>query len=248
MVKVVALDAGHGTNTPGKRTPDNEREWSFNNAVLLAAKKRLEQYEDVNVIRLDDPTGKTDVSLAARTNKANAAKADALVSIHHNANTGKWGNWTGVETYTYTPASSNPKSVALAKAVHPGLVKAMGLKDRGIKAADFHMVRESNMPAILTEGGYMDSLIDIKALRSSVKLTNAGVAIADGVAKFLGLKLKATAPAKPAAPKPSVSEKDMYRVIVDGKQVGAYESDKNVLDQVEKQLKANKKDIRLERV
>lgn len=255
MTKLVALDAGHGINTAGKRTPDGEREWSFNNTVLLAAKKRLAQYEDVEVLRLDDSTGKTDVPLITRTNKANQAKADVLVSIHHNANTGKWGDWTGVETFTYTPASANPKSVALAKQVQPRLVKAMGLRDRGVKAADFHMVRESKMPAILTEGGYMDSKTDIKALRSVDHLEAAGKAIADGVADYLGLKLKKepVKPSKPAANKPKPVEvpgKDehIHRVIVDGKQVGAYGVAKSVGDAVEKAVANGAKKVEVERV
>lgn len=253
MTKIVALDAGHGLNTPGKRTPDGEREWSFNNQVLLAAKKRLEEYEDVKIVRLDDPTGKTDVPLITRTNKANAAKADVLISIHHNANTGQWGTWTGTETFTYTPASSNPKSVALAKAVHPRLVKAMGLRDRGLKAENFHMVRESNMPAILTEGGYMDSKTDIKTLRSDSKLKAAGEAIADGVAAYLGLKLKKVEPPKPT-PKPSkpaeVPGKDdhIHRVIVDGKQIGAYGKAENVADEVKKAVAEGAKKIEVNRV
>lgn len=80
----IALYAGHGINTAGKRTPDGEREWSFNSKVLLACSVRLNKFQDEQILRLDDPTGNTGVSLATRTNKANAWKADALVSIHHN--------------------------------------------------------------------------------------------------------------------------------------------------------------------
>lgn len=191
--KKVALDAGHCLYTPGKRTPDDEREWAFNNAVLLAAKAELAKYPDVEVIRLDDPTGKRDVPLDERTDKANKANADVLVSIHHNANTGKWGLWTGIETFVYEHGSAN--STRLAEAVHPRIVKAMGLKDRGIKKENFHMVRESTMPAILTEGGYMDSSIDIKALRNDAKLKAQGVALATGIAAYLKVS-------KPAAPEP----------------------------------------------
>ncbi|MBB4826336.1 N-acetylmuramoyl-L-alanine amidase [Sporosarcina luteola] len=97
MVKI-ALDAGHGINTPGKRSPDDEREWSFNNNVLLACATALQQYEGVQILRLDDPTGKTDVPLKTRTDKANKWGADALVSIHHNALTGKWHSGGGAET------------------------------------------------------------------------------------------------------------------------------------------------------
>ena len=62
MVKIV-IDAGHGFNTPGKRSPDDEREWSFNNKVAQYAIAKLKTYKDVEILRVDDPTGKTDVPL-----------------------------------------------------------------------------------------------------------------------------------------------------------------------------------------
>lgn len=222
MTKVVAIGAGHGLGTPGKRTPDGEHEWSFNNKVVLAAIARLKQYEGIKVVRMDDPTGKRDIPLNERTNKANAAKADVLVSIHHNALTGKWGQHTGTETYTYL--GEQPGSTKLAKEVQPRLHKAYGLKDRGIKQANFHMVRESNMPAILTEGGYMDSSIDIKALRDDNKLRDAGVAIADGIAAYFGLKVKGddTKPkpvetTKPAAKPKKKTIDQMAQEVIAGK-------------------------------
>lgn len=187
MVKI-AIDAGHGINTPGKRSPNGEREWSFNDKVLRSAVKYLNEYQNVQILRLDDPTGKTDVSLATRTNAANNWGADVLVSVHHNANTGKWGEWTGTETYTYV--GSWPQAERLASMVHKRLVKAYGLRDRGLKKADLHMLRASKMTAILIEGGFMDSTIDIKKLRDDKVLDAAGKAIAAGLAVFFNLKKK----------------------------------------------------------
>jgi N-acetylmuramoyl-L-alanine amidase len=191
-MKKVGLDAGHaGFNvTPGKRTPDGEYEWNFNDAVIDAAAKRLYEYENVQVVRTDDPTGRTDVSLAERVRRANAAGVDVFISAHHNANTGKWGTWTGTETYVNSPKSANPNSMKLANKVHPKVVKAYGLRDRGIKDEGFYVIKYTNMAAILVEGGYMDSSIDIKKLRDSKVLAAAGKAIADGVADYLDLKLK----------------------------------------------------------
>lgn len=182
----VVLDAGHGYNTAGKRSPDGEREWTFNDKVLRACMAVLKQYKEIEVLRVDDSTGKTDVPLATRTNKANNWKADIYVSIHHNANTSKWGTWTGVETYTYL--GSQPKSEKLANAVHPKVVEAYGLKNRGLKKANLHVVRETNMPAILVEGGFMDSTIDIKKLRDDKVLTKAGQGIADGILSYFNIK------------------------------------------------------------
>lgn len=186
MIKI-AYCAGHGYNTPGKRTPDGEREWSFNNKVAKAFANELALYDGVVTKRFDDPTGQSDVPLKKRTDGANAWGADYYISFHHNANTAKWGDWTGVETFVYI-GNKNTKSGKLAKAIHPAVVKAYGLKDRGIKEANYHILRETKMPAVLIEGGFMDSVIDIKKLRDDKVLENAGREVARALAKFLGLK------------------------------------------------------------
>lgn len=78
----------------------------------------------------------------------------------------------------------------MANVINPKIVQAMGLKNRGVKRADWYMVRYSKMPAILTEGGFMDSRIDIKVMRDNEKLKAQGYAIADGLAAHFGLKRK----------------------------------------------------------
>lgn len=188
MTFKIAIDAGHGYFTAGKRTPDDEREWTFNDKVVRAFIAEMSKYEDVEIKRFDDPTGKTDVSLKSRTNGANSWGADIYISVHHNANTGKWGTWTGTETFIYTSASANSKK--LASCIHPKFVAAYGLKDRGIKTGNLHIVREANMPSILLEGCYMDSSIDINKLRDDNVLMNAGIGIANGVSEYANLKKK----------------------------------------------------------
>ncbi len=187
MVKV-AYDAGHGKFTAGKRSPFDEREWMFNNEVAVAFANRMNQYENVQLLRLDDPKGMRDVPLHERTDKANEWHADVLISFHHNALGGVWHSGGGVETFVH-PQSSK-KSKELQKLIHPAIVKAMGLKDRGMKEQNLHMLRESNMPSILTEGGFMDSTADIVVMRDKNRLKAQGEAVADAVAKYFGLKLK----------------------------------------------------------
>lgn len=216
----VVVDCGHGINTSGKRSPAGEREWSFNSTVgesLIAFLKD----SDIDVLRTDDSTGKNDVPLITRTNAANKFGADLLVSIHHNASLGTWGDWTGTETYVYTPISANPKSERLAKLVHPRIVKVMGLKDRGIKGADFHMVRETDMPSILLEIGYMDSRVDIVKMRNKELLRKVGIEIGKGILEYLGASSGTkrdthdesikSGNKKPVTKKPTV-KKDTYKV------------------------------------
>ncbi|REB04813.1 N-acetylmuramoyl-L-alanine amidase [Sporosarcina sp. BI001-red] len=189
MVKIV-LDAGHGLRTPGKQTPNGEKEWMFNNAVLLAAQTKLKMYETVELLRVDDPTGKTDIPLKTRTDQANAWNADVYLSFHHNANTGVWGDWGGVETYTFEGNRSSSKADKLAQLIQPRLVRAMGLRDRGVRKKNLHVLRETKMPAILIEGGFMDSRTDIHALRNPHTLKAQGEAIADAIIDYYRLKKK----------------------------------------------------------
>ena len=223
MVKI-AIDAGHGINTAGKRTPDGEREWSFNNKVALATIAKLNTYNNVQILRLDDSTGNTDVPLVTRTNKANSWGADVLVSAHHNALAGVWGSHGGVETYVHPTGSR--ASYDIAGIVQPRITKAMGLRDRGVKQSNLHMLRESNMPAILTEGGFMDSTTDIGALRSDAKLKAQGVAIAEGLAAYYNLKPKTGSVANPA-PSPIKSVTSGIYTVKSGDTLSAIASKNN---------------------
>lgn len=223
MAYKIAFGAGHGGFgvTPGKRTPDGEFEWDFNNKVAIAFEKELKKY-NVELKRMDDPTGKTDVPLRTRTNKANAWGADVYISFHHNANTGKWGNWTGTQVHVYKTKPT--ESTKLAEKVHPVVAKAYGLKDRGIVFNNLHITRETKCTAILIEGGFMDSTIDIKKLRDDKVLEQAGINVAHAVLEYAGIKGKkkdTKKEVKNEAPKHKVKSQSVTKpkanLTVDGK-------------------------------
>ena len=227
MVKIVA-DAGHSLNTPGKRTPNDEREWTFNDKVVDAFMLFLAKYENVQLLRVDDSSGKVDIPLSVRTNKANNWGADVYISFHHNALTGVWGDHGGVETFIHPQTPKETKDIA--KILHNNVVKAMGLQDRGLKTADFHVLRETNMSAVLIEGGFMDSRIDIKAMRDDKRLKAQGEAVARGVVEYYNLKLKEVVkPVIKPVSKPTNGK--LFKV-----QVGAF-ADKNNADRLAKELK-----------
>jgi N-acetylmuramoyl-L-alanine amidase len=218
MNKLVILDAGHGgrdkhrnPTTPGKRSPDGMLEHEFNSRVADVMKAELEKYEGVRVVFVHEPG--RDVPLTDRTNKANQLKADVYVSLHANAFRGTMGNHTGVETYVHT---SNPKDARqLAEAIQSALVSATGLANRGVKMANFHVLRETKMTAVLIEHGYMDSVVDLPKLKSDEFRKLCGVTNAKSVADFLGLKRK-------PEPKPAPKADVLYKV-----QVGAFSSKEN---------------------
>lgn len=183
--KKVALDCGHGLNTAGKQTPDGIKEWTLNDKVRDKVVKLLKGY-DVEFIFPDNDEGSVDESLTKRRTMYVNAKVDAAISIHHNAYTGEWNSATGVVVYTDKNATAKDK--ALAEAVYSRMVSNIGLRGRGILSANWTVINQNTVPAILTEGGFMDGKNDYKVITSSAGQTAYAKAIADGLIEFLKLK------------------------------------------------------------
>jgi N-acetylmuramoyl-L-alanine amidase len=128
-----------------------------------------------------------DTSLSQRSALANTKKATILVSVHANALDGSFNgdNPKGVETYYY-PGSVKGKK--LAETVHKYLIQGTKQTDRGVKAQNLHMVRETNMPAILVEAGFMDSLEEIQLLLNDDFRNEVSEEIAKGICEYLDVK------------------------------------------------------------
>ncbi|WP_091014763.1 N-acetylmuramoyl-L-alanine amidase [Paenibacillus amylolyticus] len=187
----VWIDAGHGGKDPGA-VANGVLEKDIALKVSLGIKDRLESlYEDVQVLL----SRSTDVflELRDRTAKANAASADILVSIHCNAGGGKGG----FESFRYTSASQN--SIKLQDTLHKSITAKLGGTDRGQKAQNLHMVRESKMPAILTENLFVDVAADADRLKQSIVIDAIIDGHVQGIATYLGL-------AKTKEDKPLTSE------------------------------------------
>lgn len=192
------VSAGHGNPTAGKRSPDGKlREFHFNQPVAERIGSNLiTQYENVEVKYLHDLSGERDTALATRSSMANDwhrhGSVSAHIDVHANAFKGQWGDHTGIETFVHPNASQ--RAVQLAGVVQADLVKATGLRDRGVKRANFHMLRETTMPAILVEYGFMDSRHDFPLLMSDEFRLSVADITSHSFAKFFGLRKKEVAP------------------------------------------------------
>lgn len=185
----IMLDAGHGLHTAGKRTPDDSmREFHFNSVVANYTREVLLKYENVTVDFAHDPSGKVDIALIARTNTANSKKSDVYVSIHANAYGASWNDANGIETFVHNTASAVSKN--LATLIQSKLIKATSLKNRGVKSADFHVLRETNMPAVLIECGFMTIKHEAELLKSDEYRKKCAGAIAESLVEFYNLRLK----------------------------------------------------------
>ncbi|MBO5317564.1 MAG: N-acetylmuramoyl-L-alanine amidase [Oscillospiraceae bacterium] len=186
MVKI-ALDAGHGLNTAGKRTPDGIREWSLNDKVRDKVVDLLRDY-DVAFIHTDGNEGQTDEVLSQRVATYLEAGAASLVSVHHNAFTGDWNTATGVEVYV--DRNCTDADLRLANLIYTRLVAYTGLKGRGVKRANFQIINQNKIPAVLCEGGFMDGTEDYKYITSDAGQSAYARAIAEALIEFHGLKKK----------------------------------------------------------
>ena len=189
MAKKIVLDAGHALGLGGNRTPDGIDEWTLNNKVALAVAKQLANYE-VEVYRVDDITGKTDIALYERVSRTNKIAPDVFISIHHNAYTSKWGTWGGVEVF-YNLSRQNATEKSLASEISAALAANTGLTNRGVKTAAFTVLtNDSKIISLLTEGGFMDSTVDHPVITSAKGQEGYAKAISDELIKLLKLTKK----------------------------------------------------------
>lgn len=188
--KIIALDAGHGLKTAGKQTPDGIKEWTLNDKVRDKVVDMLKDY-DVKFVFPDNNEGNTDEGLTDRRTMYVNAKVDAAVSIHHNAYKGTWCTATGSEVYVDNNATAADK--ALAEAIYSRMIKYIGLKGRGVKKANFAVINQNTVPAVLTEGGFMDNKKDHAIITSDAGQTAYAKAIAEGLIEFLKLEKKVVA-------------------------------------------------------
>ncbi|WP_144483344.1 N-acetylmuramoyl-L-alanine amidase [Bacillus pumilus] len=182
MVKIF-IDPGHGGTDSGAAANGLlEKNITLQIAILLRD-MLISEYDGVSV-RLSRSTDQS-VTLAQRTNAANSWGADYFVSIHINA-----GGGTGFESYVY-PGVSAP-TTTYRNALHDEIVRSVDFANRGKKTANFHVLRETSMPAILTENGFIDTTADANKLRNATFLQGIARAHATGLEKAFQLKKKAS--------------------------------------------------------
>ena len=175
IVKQILISPGHGINTPGKRSPDESlMEWKFNRVLVRKIAEGLDQ-EHIPYILLD--MGNTDVVLQGRVARANTFGKNCLyISVHGNAagNGNKWMKARGWSIYTskgYT--KSDPMAevfIRKAEEILPEIdckVRTFSQKKYdGDWEENFYVLKNTVMPAVLTENLFYDNLEDCEIMKS----------------------------------------------------------------------------------
>lgn len=183
-VKIV-LDPGHGGADPGAigRTLGLQ-EKVINYDVARRVAGLLTAYGARVILTRN---GDYEVDLYARPEKANSLGADLFVSIHMNANTS--AQLSGTTTY-YARSSANgaerlAKSRRLAEHLQSALVSALRLEDKGVRQADFVVLRETAMPAVLIEAAFLSNPAEERLMATEQFRENTARAIVQGIGAYL---------------------------------------------------------------
>ncbi len=176
--RFIAVDAGHGGNDTGainQQVGINEKTITL--AISLKLKKVLEDRgHRVRMTRSEDIF----IELTRRAEIANNAGTDIFVSVH--ANSANNLSATGIETYHH-PDSANGR--VLATKVQEAMIAAFpSHTNRGVKSANFVVLRETQMPACLVETEFLSNNQQAQFLANPNNQQKIATAIADGIAAY----------------------------------------------------------------
>jgi len=185
----IGIDPGHGQHDPGTIGSTELYEKDVALSVSLKVGKLLQEsgFEVVYTRTNDNPGFPRDQTenLRKRVQIANSVKVDYFVSIHCNGVLDRTAH--GTETFVIGRGREAEK---LAICVQNELIKATGLRDRGVKVANYLVLAETAMPAILVELAFISNPAEEKLLGDLAWQDKAARAIAQGIANHTGKPLK----------------------------------------------------------
>lgn len=181
---VFLLDPGHGGIingkyvTPGKRSPEippGVYEGVVNRKIVA----RLINYcEDNKISYANIVPELEDISLGERTRRANKIsslyKQSIYTSVHCNAVGKVWNDANGIETFVHT----NGQNKSIAEFFQNSMIQETNARDRGVKMANFFVLRRTTMPSVLLECGFMTNLKEAKLLATDEYVDKLAYSIA----------------------------------------------------------------------
>lgn len=215
-MKVLIHDPGHGGLDPGAVASGLKEfsfTWTIANKVIWYLKTGYECENHLIEPALKNPnaTGNDEVNqVVAEANALhNTTPVDVFISYHINA-----GGGTGFESYVSKKASK--QSVDYQNAIHPIIADCFvkhGLPDRGKKSANYGVIANTHMPAVLFELGFIDNAKDRALLSNADFIETLSKTIADAIAQALNLpKLKTIQPDYKALYEEQAKKADKYEM------------------------------------
>ncbi len=194
----VVIDAGHGGADSGAVGPNGLTEKEVNLDIALRTRDLLRAggYPVVMTRETDispnlpprDLTGDGSIGigddLQARVDIANRVGASIFVAIHNNASLSSGAG--GTETYHWSGVDSESDSARLAKVIQEEIVSEIGLASRGVYGANFYVLRRTDMPAALVEGGFLSNPVEEALLGTPSFRQKIAQGVFDGIKRYSG--------------------------------------------------------------
>lgn len=180
----VFIDPGHGGSDSGAVGVGGLLEKNVNLPVALKVQMKLKA-KGIDVVMSRD-TDKF-LKLSEISSAANKSGSDVFVSIHANSAA---ASAQGIETFYYPGKTDSGK---LATNIQTNLIKSTGAKDREVKTADFHVVRETIMPSVLVETGFVTNANEAALLKTNSYQELLAQGIVNGVEQYLKANVSLTA-------------------------------------------------------
>ncbi len=175
----VCIDPGHGGYDPGAVGITGTQEKDVCLKVTKKIKKLLETHVDIETTRKTDEY----LTLNERSQFANTINADLFLSIHCNSATNNLA--AGIETFVINNADNNTKK--LADMVQTQLINETKATNRGVKEANFAVLRETTMPAILVEIGFLSNLEEENKLKNDEYINKISESIVKSILTYLDI-------------------------------------------------------------
>ncbi len=183
--QVVILDPGHGGQDVGTQSISKPRyqEKSLNLVTAQFVKGYLEQFGyQVLMTREKDVF----ISLEKRAQFANQYPSALFVSLHYNA--APSAEAKGVEVFFYDSKADKERTLQskrLASAVLKHVLKQTKAKSRGVKHGNFLVIRETTLPAVLVEGGFVTNEEELNRLKDPQYLKRLAWGVTCGIHDYL---------------------------------------------------------------
>ena len=186
--KTIVVDPGHGGPDTGAIGPNHTFEKTNTLAIALDLNTILQKAGANVILTRDNDTSPAKgpysevADLQARVDIANQAKADLFICIHNDSFTNP--DVQGTTTYY---ASENPKpneSMQLASSIETAVTQTCKTNDRGVKEADYYVLRHTTMPAILIEVAFISNPYEEARLQNPTFRNNVAAAIFQGIYNY----------------------------------------------------------------
>lgn len=170
---LVVIDPGHGGIDVGATSVSGLYERDFTFSLSKKVNEVLEKEERIQIYIINGYIDYKD-----RPSFANELNADLYISIH--GNIFETPDVSGTESYYY-----NNESKILAEVIHNHVVSTTGFNDRGVKKEELFVVRDTEMPSVLLEVGYLTNPKEEQLMFDDGFQYLIAESICDGIKKYL---------------------------------------------------------------